>query len=332
MGVHDFENLIQSKLLSPSINVPGWYRYDVNASNFRQDLEELRKFKNEKIIIYMGIKSKYNQDGVEPNRLEDARELMSCFRGLNICQNFENLDLISGLTNLEVLMIHTQDHLPLSKRKKSVDLNGLERLRYLTLPIAPKKINFNFFEINGLDYLSIPHFDENDATYVNWISGQKHLRAISMHRPKMKTLDWLQSPMLRFLQIDYAKNLQSLSGGCTYNNLEHVDFQNCPNLTTVDGLSESKNLMLLRIWGSLKLETLSFLKGSSIQCLDFYESNVEDGDLSFIQTLKDLKHLRFTNKRHFSHSLKDYLDKESVKVSTPSIWCDYEDKVLGHFM
>jgi len=332
MDVHGFGSLIQSELLTPSVSVPGWYNYEVRASNFRNDLEELSKFKNEKIIIEISIKSKYNQDGIESNRLEDVQELMG-FRGLNICQNFENLDLINGLSNLEVLMLHTQDHLPLNIRKKPVDLNGLTYLRHLSLPVAPeKKVKFGFFELTGLEYLSIPHFDQNDLQYVDWISSLKNLRAISLHRPKIKSLNWLQNPMLQFLQIDYAKNLQSLSSGCAYNDLEYVDLQNCPNLTAVDRLSESEKLMLLRIWGSQKLETLSFLKGASIQCLDFYESSVADGDLSFIETLEDLKHLRFTNKRHFSYSLKDFLDKGSIEISSPSLWFDYRDNVLGHIL
>ena len=304
-----------------------WLEFTPRPETASEDLEILEKYKDVKIIVKLNLKNEYFSEGFEVDNIKIV-EKFSMFKGLEICSHFSNLSFIETLSQLEYLKIFGLVGHDLSLNSEiNVDLSNLKKLKFLTLPIIRhNKENYDFQDCSSLKHFFWPTHYKANSSFIESIGNLIHLQTLSMHRPKFETLDGIGDlSSLKYLEVDYAKSLTDISelAGCP--SLIGLDLQNCPNVTDLSALRDLKELKILHIWNCQSIESLSWLKDSQIEYLNFYSSNILDGDLSFISNMPDLKYLRFQNKRHYNKKMNDFGHTSSVPPSGVQVWDFYRD-------
>jgi hypothetical protein len=113
---------------------------------------------------------------------------------------------------------------------------------------------------------------------------------------------------LRALRLGNLKRLSSLSGINELINLEELDIQKCKKIDSLEDLGQMPRLkkIFLNDMGTIN----SFAPLAKIETLEsvlFYGStNVVDGDISPLMSLKHLSKISFQNRRHYSHRREDF--------------------------
>lgn len=317
MTTLDQIHLFHKKSFSSSEKFPGWLNYIPQKNTYRNDLKILNDYRELQIIVTLHLKTKYTPWGFESNDLRLIEGFLS-FQGLNVCTHFQNLEIIEKKSNLKLLSlfgyVDSQYGLP---AKLKLDLSNLENLETLWCPVLNhKKPNINFRACKSLRFLFIPNLGNKDTSLLRDIQSLSNLRFLSLHRPTLSSLNEFSGlKQIQGLEVDYARNLDNLTGMKNWSELEFLDFQNCPNLTSIDSLKGAKNLKFLRMWNCPNILTLSPLSKLNLEGLDFFESKVLDGDLSFIKSLPDLTHLRFSNRTNYNGKLKQFLGNGEIKIS-----------------
>lgn len=323
----------QSKFeLSPEF--PGWLNFSPKRSSHQEDLEMLNKYKDQQIVVTLHLRNKYVPWGFHKEDLSMIEGFLD-FQGLRISTHFGNLSLIQAKQNLKLLCLFGYvDSEYGAPPELHLNLKTLPNLILFRSPVlANKKSKIDFGSCKSLRVLYLSSLSENKDRVLNGIHNLPNLQYLSLHRPTISSFGCLRGlAQLNMLELDYARKLNDLSDLRDWTNIELIDFHNCPNIEHVNPLKDLNRLRFLRLWGSSKLESLSCLSGMEIECLDFFESNILDGDLSFIETLNEIKHLRFSNKRHFNRKLSNYLEPSGVHLSSPSVWLEYCNRVLSSIL
>jgi len=310
---------------------PGWLSFVPKRESYLEDLEVLNKYKDLKIIVTLHLRSNYTPWGFHQDDLLMIEGLLD-FQGLNISAHFENLSLIQAKRNLKLLCIFDYVNSEYGPTPEiHLNLRALQNLSLFRPPVlANKKSKIDFGSCNSLKVLFLSSLSEKEDRVLSDLHNLPNLQYLSLHRPTFSSFGCLRGvPQLNMLEVDYARNLNDVSGLRDWKNIELIDFHNCPNIDDVESLKSAKRLRFLRFWGSRKLKSLSCLSGLKIECLDFFESNILDGDLSFIETLNELQYLRFSNKRHFNRKLSNFLELSGVRTSSPSVWSEHCDNALS---
>lgn len=319
------------ELFSPSEEFPGWLNYTPQKDTYRNDLKVLNDYRELQIIVTLHLRTKYTPRGFDSNDLRLIDELLS-FQGLSICTHFQNLEIIETKNNLKLLSlfgyVNSQYGPP---TELSLDLSNLENLQTLWCPVlSHKKSKIDFHACKSLRFLFIPNLENKNTTLVRDIRSLSNLKFLSLHRPTLSSLnEFSRLKQIKGLEVDYARNLESLTGIENWSELEFLDFQNCPNLASIESLKGAKNLKYLRMWSCPNISTLSPLSKLNLEGLDFFESKLLDGDLSFIRTLSNLTYLRFSNRSNFNGKLKQFLDNGEIKESDLRVLRGFYRKALN---
>ncbi|MCJ1908978.1 hypothetical protein [Planococcus ruber] len=210
-----------------------------------------------------------------------------------------NVNDLSGLYKLEALKaLSIGDLVPVS----SVDFSQLSSLEeiYGTLPPKAKAIGSlhhlksmkiwsykpkgkNLEEFRSLKALEKLELITSNITSLDGIQGLTRLRHLELYGMRsLKEIEAIQelSGNLRSLSMEGVKNIQNLSPIGKVQSLEQLDLNNCGTIPSIGFIKQLPHL-------------------NSIQ---FWDTTVLDGDVS---PCINLDYAYFTNKKHYSHRLKD---------------------------
>ncbi|RAZ79336.1 hypothetical protein [Planococcus halotolerans] len=225
---------------------------------------------------------------------------------LSECTAIESLSLqganvknLSGLYHLKALKTLAIDDVVPSSTIDFSQLTTLEEI-YGTLPpkaaaigslINLKKVQIwdykpkakNLKEFSDMKSLIDLELINSNIISLEGIQGLKKLNRLALFR--MRTLTDIEavqhlSGNLTDLEIESAKNIQDFSPIGKVGSLEHLGLNNCGTIPSIGFIKQLPHLRSMR----------------------FLDSTVLDGDVS---PSIELEHVYFTNKKHYSHRLKD---------------------------
>lgn len=309
-----------------SNTIENWFEFTPYSESTDEDLEILESFAPANLIVRLNLRTEYCPSGFD---ISDKETLLkfSKFKGLEICSHFSDLSFISNFSQLEYLKVFGLVNHDLSMNSKiDLDFSKLKMLKYLSIPIIRhRKENYNFQTCSSLKHLFWPNHYKATTSFLDSIGGMLNLEVLSMHRPKFIALDGINKLNdLRYLEIDYAKNLSNISDLAGCSSLTGLDLQNCPNLKDLSALTELDNLKILNLWNCRNIDSLGWLQDTQVEYLNFYSSNIIDGDLSFISNMPNLKYLRFENKRHYNKKQRDFEHLPQMAPSGVLVWDYYK--------
>lgn len=306
----------------------GWLEFTPYIETVEDDLRILKKYKDLNIVVNLRLKNDYCPSGFDYHDTELLTEL-SGSKGLSLCSHFTDISFVANLKQVEHLRIHgLVNHELTGNADIDLNLNDLSQLRTLYLPILRHKSeNYNFQDCRGLKHLFLPTHYKAKSSFAASIGNLSNLQTLSMHRPRFKALDGIQvMEDLKYLEIDYSKNLCDLSDLAKCSNLVGLELQNCPNILDLSMLKSLRNLHVLHLWNCKNIESLKWVQDSQVEYLNFYSSNIRDGDLSFIESLPNLKVLRFQNKKHYNRKLSRYSHIPQAPSSGGLPWDFYNEE------
>jgi Leucine-rich repeat (LRR) protein len=205
---------------------------------------------------------------------------------------------------------------------RPIDITGIEdlsELRFLQLSDNRQELDLGRFphlrEFRG-DWhrkLRIPEHSELRALHLGGYKPKsKDLRELA-ELPRLEELDLVKSsietlvgidslPALRKLELSYMRNLTTFESAALLPALEWLACERCPKIVDYSCLARAQKLRRVQLNSCAMIASLSFVRDmKALEHLRFVGTDVEDGDMS---PLLRLQRVAFTDKRHFSHTLK----------------------------
>jgi hypothetical protein len=230
----------------------------------------------------------------------------------------ENLDFLENLKHIKALTV-------IDLRLKFIKgVNNLRELVKLDLvTYSSEKVDFNSFEslidctfewIKGCDslfestslkYLFINNYKGKNS---NVFSNLINLEKLSIMNSSMENIDGLSDlNMLKALRLANLKNITSLKGIEKLTKLQELEIQRCKGISKIDDIFHLVDLKRLLL---LDIGVINSLKGIgkliNLEEFLFYEStNIADGDISPLLTLRRLKNISFQNRKHYTHKREE---------------------------
>jgi len=245
--------------------------------------------------------------GYTLNDLEILRKIPG-IKGVHIQDPIADMSALHDLSNLEYLMIN--------KALKKIDVSSFPKLRELRVGewtpdvvgigqsgqlkvlyirnFAPKGSGFDLLaegsDVQELEVVQCPF------VALKGLSGFKKLESLALrYFPKLVDISELQglNERLRKLILDHCKRVASYSVVGNLVELRNLSVISCGNMESIGFCKHLK-----------KLETIGFM-----------DVVIEDGDLSSLVDLNQLRFVGVTNKKHYSHTeseLKKLVAKRMV--------------------
>jgi hypothetical protein len=177
------------------------------------------------------------------------------------------------------------------------------------------------FELPHLVSFQILDLRISDVTPIHSLHALKTLRDITPFASltELKSLAILNAPIeslrglerlqkLRRLRLANLRRISSLAGIETLNRLEELEIHTCRGFSSIEELRPLTNLRTLSLSNNGSIDSFGPLEGlARLESLVFYEStNVLDGDLSPVWSLRTLSNVSFQNRPHYSHRREDF--------------------------
>jgi hypothetical protein len=221
------------------------------------------------------------------------------------CPNVEevyidNYDLqdYTGLYSLKDLKI-----LALDETKKDIDLNFeyLSTLQTLYVDWQPKMTGLKF--LSNLKKLDIYKFKSKNNDLED-LAGLCQLEELILTYGNMESLKGIEKVKnLKTLQLNYIFRLTNIDAIKFLHELECLEIESCKKIKSFQCIKELKNLNKLLLLKVGDIDSISFVTDlKKLNHFVFHETNVIDGDLSYCE---GIEYVFFTQKKHYSHRLKD---------------------------
>ena len=145
-------------------------------------------------------------------------------------------------------------------------------------------------------------------------SNLKKLKSLEIVRCSLtlKGIDSIKS-LNKLIIKDFSK-LEYVGDIVNLELLEHLEFDHCSKLKDIEKISELKQLSLLGINSCGKIPSLAFLKDiSTLKRLAFVETEIIDGDFSFLLDMPLFEYAGYLDKKQYSiksDDLNSSLDKK----------------------
>lgn len=179
------------------------------------------------------------------------------------------------------------------------DFSNFEKLRICKLLWRPTAKSI--FDCIGMQLLNIVNYPFEDLQMLKKFTELTRLQITSKKLVSLVGVEYLQS--LKILDLAECHNLEYLTGIENCQQLQIVELENCKKINDVTNLGELANLRYLVLTDCGKLKTLRpLVKCRLLENLTFVgDTNIEDGELTSLLDIPELKKMWFVDKRHYSH-------------------------------
>lgn len=243
---------------------------------------------------------------------------------INISLGFPGMDIsfLSELTFLQKLSIV---HPSLNETQA---INSLHQLRYLALDsFFYSQLDFNNFPKLEKCYLvwtpQIKNIESAKKLKTLLLRGYKkesleeigflkNLEVLSVMNSPIKSLKGLSNLLkLRILRLGLLRNLELLDGIESLQDLELLEIDKCRKITSLDSISNLVRLEEISVNDCQNIKSLTpIVNLKSLRAFFFWgDTNIVDGNLSHILTLKKLSKISFKPRKHYSHDKESLLSK-----------------------
>lgn len=273
---------------------------------------------------------------VSSEHLSECLELIKVhnFKSISIGEsyNLSDIDFLKECSQIEKLYL---------KGENVINFEGLSflvNLKFIAMNYLNKKVKLdlgNLFSLKEL-YGELP-------TNTTGLAKLKNLKRIQIwsYKPRSKTftelgeienlevLHLIQAKVESFEGIGQFKTLQELDLyglnkltdisdiGLLKSSLRNLILENCKNIQDFSPIVSQDNLEYLSLVSCGSIKSISFTKElHKLKSFNFENTDVEDGDLSYCQTIP-LVH--FTQKKHFSHKRKDLTNLKIENIPFPTL-------------
>jgi len=259
--------------------------------------------KSEKLDLCIDIINRYD---IKRINIRDGSYHYQDIDFLEKCPNVEevyirhyNLQDYSGLYSIKNLKI-----LALDETKSKIDLNfeKLSTLQTLYVDWQPKMKGLRF--LKNLKELQLFRFSSKNKDLGD-LAGLSQLETLILTHGNIETLKGIEElKSLKNLQLNYIRGLADIDSIKFLRELEYLEIQSCKKIKSFECIKELRKLKKLILDKVGDIPSLSFVKNLKyLKHLAFVECNVVDGDLSYCQ---GIEYVYFTQKKHYSHKLKDF--------------------------
>lgn len=232
------------------------------------------------------------------------------------CQSIENFDSVKKLNKLEELSV-------ISNKSQIINFDFEANLKILSLLWKSK------FEISclpkSLEYLSI-----DKGSNINWkklLENKDSLLKVELLDCDIDSADILfKLKSLRYLSLTGCKKI-AFDNVANNTSLRFIDLRETP-LKTLRWINSLKGIQIICITTAGNLDTISNINNtdSIIGLLIAGNTTIEDGNLSSLETLRNLRNCFIAGKKHYSHKSVESWNwqnfnlpkKELLKVKTQS--------------
>lgn len=182
---------------------------------------------------------------------------------------------------------------------KAPDFSVFENLKICKLVWRPKAKSI--FSCKGLSLLNVVNYPSDNLDDIKEMKALKRLQLTSKKLISLSGIENLAS--LSIFDLAECSKLESLAGVDKCQNLENFELEGCKKLNDVSLLAELQSIKNVVLTNCGKIRTLQPLSNcQSLETLTFVgDTSIEDGELSALLKLPQLKKMWFVDKRHYSH-------------------------------
>lgn len=182
---------------------------------------------------------------------------------------------------------------------KAPDFSNFDQLKICKLLWRPKAQTV--FDCSGLKLLNVVNYPDEDLKNLKNMTGLRRLQITSRKLVSLAGIESLKG--LRILDLAECPKLGSLTGIEKCQELQVVELENCKKVDDVSSLGELASLRDVVLTDCGKVKSLQPLaKCRLLESLTFAgDTNVEDGELTPLLEIPELKKMWFVDKRHYTH-------------------------------
>ena len=211
--------------------------------------------------------------------------------GLEVTGSFRDDTDVHWCSNLQELNLN-------SDCRGGVDWTGLGSLSHLF--VYADRLSETFPSLGKLQFLQVYGASDEQAGFASSLPGLEDLTLISSRIRTIESITGLRES-LTSLSIRQASALQDFSGLSRFRLLRRLLLESCRHLSSLEFVSNMPDLEVLSVSDCGSIQSLRPLEGClRLERLHFYGStNVQDGDLSVLGLLPDLRGAYFQRRRHY---------------------------------
>ena len=219
-----------------------------------------------------------------------------------VADDCENIDFspLYSMPDLRYLMCHTFRDLG----DYCCGILDYRQLRNVEVLYARKsKQPYDFRDMSSLKFLSM--FEgKTPNRNLSIIKGCGSLKTLDICQCNLTSLSGIDSARdLECLSLNYMRSLRDISEiKRVSNSLKHLEIGCCAKIEDFSVLGDLRKIEYLKLWGSTKLKTISFIE--NMPCLKHFSClmNIEDGDLSYC---KNIEYIYIKNRKHYNLKNED---------------------------
>lgn len=209
----------------------------------------------------------------------------------------EQIDIygIDQFENLEVLVFSETN-------EYAIDFSVFSKLKECRITWSTKYKNLD--QCLLLEVLSIRKFKSTTKSR-NQLSKLYNLKELKFVQGNIKDLDFIAKlEKLEIFEGHYQTKLENIEALGSLKSLKRVVLYTCRKVLDYKALGSLVGLSYLMIAECSKMDSLEFIKEmKDLDFLSFYDTLVEDGDLSFCVGIKTVT---FDDRKHYSHRCEEF--------------------------
>jgi len=196
----------------------------------------------------------------------------------------------------------------------SIDFSIFDQLE--SLEVEWRKTFYASTQIKGLKDLFLNKYPAND---IDGVCCLKNLRNLTILNASIHTLEEIEKARkLTHLRIGNLKKIDTLKGLGSLFDLKRINIHTCKGLSHIEEVQSLVHLEQLSLNNCGKIASLQPIGNKkNLSHIVFYEStNIEDGDLSILFSLSNLKKISFQDRKHYTHTreeIKRFIQKRTIR-------------------
>jgi hypothetical protein len=224
----------------------------------------------------------------------------------------DRLDFLTSIPSLHGVEIYSskiKDLTPITKLLnlkqlalecpyKSIDFSAFAKLEHLFLRWRPK--SDSIFDLTNMLTLNMVNFPEAN---LNKLSKMLKLTSIKLTSQKLYSLHGIENLQeLTSIDLFRCPKIETLKNIDLCKRLTSLDIESCKNILDFELIKNNKLLRRIALNNCGEIDSLKFLENlNNLEEIIFVDNtNIIDGDLSFLNSLLKLKNTRFADRIHYS--------------------------------